>query len=231
MLVWTKDKVLENKTRLIVTFLLITTLGLLGYYIYSQGQNKLTSCIPGDYLGTFNGEAKAAIFEGESLNPPKLAENEGVKGVLGVADPQDKWIEVDLSEQSLKAWDGNELFLETPVSTGLPWWPTPEGEYRIWIKLRYSDMEGGEGKYYYNLPNVPYVMFFESEQVPGWRGYGLHGTYWHNDFGTRRSHGCVNLPTSSAQKLFYWTTPALRENAWAAFSTNDNLGTRVVVHK
>ena len=151
--------------------------------------------------------------------------------VLGTASPSERWIEIDLSEQKLKAWDGNALFLETPISTGLPWWPTPKGEFRIWIKLRFTKMEGGSGRYYYNLPNVPYVMFFENESVPGWRGYGLHGTYWHNAFGTQRSHGCVNLPTPIAERLFYWTTPELSGNKWAVYSSDKNPGTRIVIHE
>ena len=81
-------------------------------------------------------------------------------------------------------------------------------------------MEGGSGKYYYNLPNVPFVMYFQNDQVPGWRGYGLHGTYWHNVFGTQRSHGCVNLPTSIAKQIFYWTEAG----------DKDKLGTRIVIH-
>jgi lipoprotein-anchoring transpeptidase ErfK/SrfK len=223
--------VLKEKSKYILLFLLIVTLGIVGYYIFQQGQSKISSCIAKDYLGTYDEEADVAIFEGEEFEVPQLAQGPTEEDVLGVANPNEKWIEVDLSEQRLRAWDGNSLFLETPISTGLPWWPTPEGEFRIWIKLRYTNMEGGEGRYYYNLPNVPFVMFFENEQVPGWRGYGLHGTYWHNAFGTRRSHGCVNLPTEIAGRLFYWTTPTLKENAWTAFSTADNPGTRIIIHE
>ena len=142
-----------------------------------------------------------------------------------------KWIEIDLSEQKIKAWDGDNLFLESLVSTGLPWYPTPQGEYKIWIKLRATKMEGGEGKYYYNLPNVPFVMFFENEKVPGWRGYGLHGTYWHNDFGRVRSHGCVNLPTSVAQQLYYWTDPQIADGKWMITANGENPGTRIVIHE
>jgi lipoprotein-anchoring transpeptidase ErfK/SrfK len=121
--------------------------------------------------------------------------------------------------------------LETLVSTGLPWYPTPTGEFRIWIKLRATKMEGGEGKYYYYLPNVPYVMFFENDQVPGWRGYGLHGTYWHNDFGTQRSHGCVNLPTTVAERLYYWVNPQLPGGKTSVKASSGNIGTRIVIHE
>jgi len=92
-------------------------------------------------------------------------------------------------------------------------------------------MEGGEGRYYYYLPNVPYVMFFENEDVPGWKGYGLHGAYWHNDFGTPHSHGCVNLPIDVAKELYYWTTPVSNSNSTMSRDLQDNLGTRVVIHQ
>ena len=151
--------------------------------------------------------------------------------VLSLAVRSDRWVEVDLSEQHLWAWDGDKLFLDTPVSTGLPWFPTPTGEFTIWIKLRATRMEGGEGKYYYNLPNVPYVMYFENDEVPGWRGYGLHGTYWHNDFGHVHSHGCVNLPTSVAKELYYFLYPSLPEGKGSVYATADNPGSKVVIHE
>ena len=167
----------------------------------------------------FDPDAKVAIFEGKEVSVPALALKDEKIKVLGTSDAE-RWIEVDISEQKLKAWEGNNLYLESLVSTGLPWWPTPTGEFRVWIKLRSTKMEGGSGKYYYNLPNVPFVMYFQNDKVPGWRGYGLHGTYWHNAFGTQRSHGCVNLPTSIAKQIFYWTEAG----------DKDKLGTRIVIH-
>lgn len=171
---------------------------------------------------------KIARFEGQAVPVP--TEDKSIARVLGQTT-EDKWIEVDLSEQKLRAWEGDKMFLETLVSTGLPWWPTPTGEFRIWTKFRYTKMEGGEGtKYYYYLPNVPYVMFFENSDVPGRKGFGLHGTYWHNDFGKVHSHGCVNLPTPIAQELFYWTGPTLGDKK-SMRATEENLGTRIVIHE
>lgn len=190
-----------------------------------------TSSLSGEFLPSKN----LAYFEGKKIRVPntKVPKEEAKNNlaqVLGEVSGE-KWIEVDLSEQKLIAWEGGQKFLETAVSTGLPWWPTPTGEFRIWTKFRYSGMEGGSGKYYYNLPNVPYVMFFENDKVPGWKGYGLHGTYWHNDFGTPRSHGCVNLPTPIAEKIFYWSGPTIEEGKKAMRASNENLGTRIVIHK
>jgi len=87
------------------------------------------------------------------------------------------------------------------VSTGLPGTPTVEGEFRIYQKLLSQTMSGPG----YYLPGVPYVMYFH-------QGYGLHGTYWHSNFGQPMSHGCVNLPTQEAKWFFYWAevgTPVL----------------------
>lgn len=104
-----------------------------------------------------------------------------------------RWIEVDLSEQRLTAYEASTPVRMTLVSTGLPSTPTPVGQFRIWIKFRYDDMAGED----YYIEDVPYVMYFHE-------GYGLHGVTWHGNFGHPMSHGCVNLPTSEAEWLFNW---------------------------
>jgi hypothetical protein len=193
----------------------------------AEGANTIKSNLSGE----IDSSERIAIFEKKEVIIPnfKFDQPENQKQVLGYSSVE-KWVEVDLSEQKLKAWEGDHLFMETPVSTGLPWTPTPTGEFKIWIKLRATKMEGGSGKYYYYLPNVPYTMFFENDQVPGWRGYGLHGTYWHNDFGTQRSHGCVNLPTEKAKELYYWASPVLSDGRSSVKADASNPGTRVVIH-
>jgi lipoprotein-anchoring transpeptidase ErfK/SrfK len=104
-----------------------------------------------------------------------------------------RWIDVDLTAQSLTAYEGLTPVRTTLVSTGLPHTPTPTGQYHIELMLRYDDMSGPN----YYLPNVPYVMYF-------YRGFGLHGTYWHANFGHPMSHGCINMPTPEAEWLFNW---------------------------
>lgn len=169
-------------------------------------------------------------YEGEDVQVPLDVLKDERQYVLG-ANNENKWIEVDLSEQILKAWEGDHLFLETLVSTGLPGTPTPQGEFRIWTKLRATRMKGGTGRLAYNLPNVPYTMFFEGSGIPGFKGYGLHGTYWHHDFGRVHSHGCVNLPTEIAKQLYYWVGPELAEGKSSIRATAENLGTRIVIHQ
>lgn len=220
-------------------FILILISGLFLVVVFSSFLENLDvkapiaselACGPSDLSGEIDFTDTIAIFNGNQLNLPQVVLKEDETYVLGLVH-EERWIEIDLSEQALRAWEGNTLFLETPISTGLPWWPTPTGEFRIWIKLRATKMAGGEGKYYYYLPNVPYVMYFENENIPGWRGFGLHGTYWHDDFGTPRSHGCVNLPTETAKEIYYWVDPVLPSGKGSVRAELDNLGTRIVIHE
>jgi lipoprotein-anchoring transpeptidase ErfK/SrfK len=104
-----------------------------------------------------------------------------------------KRIVIDLSEQRLMAYEGEELLLNALVSTGVAWYPTPPGEYRIIRRVR-SQVMSGPGYY---LPNVQFVSYF-------YRGYAMHGTYWHTNFGHPMSHGCVNLTNEDAQWIWGW---------------------------
>ena len=101
------------------------------------------------------------------------------------------WIEVDLSAQRLRAYQGNELINAFIISGGRKPTPTVIGTFRVYLKYRYADMKGPG----YYLENVPFVMYF-------YQSYGVHGTYWHNNFGTPMSHGCVNLRTEDAAWLY-----------------------------
>jgi len=106
-----------------------------------------------------------------------------------------RWIDVNLSTQSVYAYEGDTVVNSFIVSTGTSYTPTVTGRYKIWIKFKSTTMSGPG----YYLPDVPYAMYF-------YKGYGLHGTYWHDNFGTPMSHGCVNLRTSDAEWLYYWAT-------------------------
>lgn len=186
--------------------------------------------LPADLSGEIDPTQKIAVYEGKQIEVPALVFKTATLPVLGIFSGN-RWIEVDLSEQKIKAWDGDRLFLESLISTGLPWWPTPKGEFTIWSKARATKMEGGSGKYYYYLPNVPYVMFFENEEIAGFRGFSLHGTYWHNDFGRVHSHGCVNLPTPVAEQLYFWTTPVNSEGKGFTSANEENPGTKIIIHE
>jgi lipoprotein-anchoring transpeptidase ErfK/SrfK len=107
--------------------------------------------------------------------------------------PTGKKILVVLSEQKVYAFEDGRLLQEFLVSTGLPQTPTVVGKFQIYIKLETTRMTGEN----YDLPNVPWTMYF-------YQDYGLHGTYWHNNFGHPMSHGCVNLRTVDAKWLYDW---------------------------
>jgi len=104
-----------------------------------------------------------------------------------------RWIDVNLSEQRLYAYEGDVAMNMFVVSTGTWATPTVTGTFKIWNKTRIQDMSGPG----YYLPNVPYVMYF-------YKDYGIHGTYWHNNFGTPMSHGCINLTIPDAEWLYSW---------------------------
>ena len=106
-----------------------------------------------------------------------------------------RWIDVNLSQQRVYAYEGDVVVNSFVVSTGTWRTPTVTGKYKIYIRQRYDNM-GGPGYY---LPDVPYVMYFH-------KGYALHGTYWHNNFGTPMSHGCVNLSIPDAAWLYNWAS-------------------------
>ena len=107
----------------------------------------------------------------------------------------ERWIDVDLTNQYVYAYEGDVVVNSFIVSTGTWRTPTVTGQYKIYVKYRAAKMSGPG----YYLPNVPYIMYF-------YKGYGLHGTYWHNNFGTPMSHGCVNLRTDDAAWLYEWAS-------------------------
>ncbi len=104
-----------------------------------------------------------------------------------------RWIEVDLTNQTLTAWQGDVAILYTSISSGLPGTPTVTGRFQIGVKYQSQRMTGPG----YDLPGVPWVMYF-------YGSYALHGAYWHNNFGTPMSHGCVNVRVGESEMLYNW---------------------------
>lgn len=170
------------------------------------------------------------VFNGKTVTPPKvnLAQKEPNTNVLGdEANSGDKHIYVDLATQTLTAYQGQTLFMKTLIASG-KWGRTPTGEFSIWEKLRATRMTGGSGNDFYDLPNVPYVMFFYGKNASQGAGFSLHGTYWHNNFGHPMSHGCVNMRIADAQKLYNWVNPPTNGSVTVANSTNP--GTAITIY-
>lgn len=136
------------------------------------------------------------------INFAEYAVNNNDQRILGeyAETPTNKRIEIDLTSQKLYAYEGAELKYDFNVSTGLPWFATPTGEARAWLKSRYVHMRGSD----YDLPGVPHVIFIYGEKMDKWKGYAIHGAYWHLRFGHPISHGCINVPLKDMEQLYGW---------------------------
>lgn len=112
-----------------------------------------------------------------------------------------KRIEVKRSEQKLYAYEGDEIFMELVISTGIEMTPTPRGTFHIFKKTPSRYMQGpiaGLTSKYYDLPGVPWNLYFTHQ------GAVIHGAYWHDKFGKQYSSGCVNVPLDKARELYDW---------------------------
>ncbi|HET9016124.1 MAG TPA: L,D-transpeptidase [Thermomicrobiaceae bacterium] len=164
-------------------------LGLLGDAAAAQDHVSTTAVPRSSTVSNYDPSLWAPPGPADVTTPPP-----------GAPTDQAKWIEVDLTNQYLRAWQYSTRVYGEYVSTGVPAHPTPTGTFHIFEKLPYDDMTGGlagTSDYYY-LPNVPNVMYF----LDG--GYAIHGTYWHHNFGHVMSHGCVNMTLSGAAWIYNW---------------------------
>lgn len=135
-------------------------------------------------------------------------------------DPWKKHIEVSIARQELVAYEDDKEVLRTRVSTGVPAWreipgqiptDTPTGEYRIFSKMASKHMGNGQVTAdieAYELVGVPWTSFFVKT------GVAIHGTYWHRNYGTPMSRGCVNVTPEIARWIFRWTTPVCAPDVW-----------------
>jgi lipoprotein-anchoring transpeptidase ErfK/SrfK len=173
----------------------------------------LISCIRIRHLGTFSAFlvmlvtvlfSSSTPINAASKTRQTFVNQERITGQDTQEKSPRRWIQIDLSEQNLKAWEGKKLVYLMRVSTGKRTKATRTGKYFIQSKLRSTRMRGTD----YNIADVPYTMYYSGS-------YAIHGAYWHNRFGTPVSRGCVNLPVQNARKLYNWS----------------KLGTLVVVDK
>jgi lipoprotein-anchoring transpeptidase ErfK/SrfK len=115
-----------------------------------------------------------------------------------------RWIQINLAQQRLIAWEGSKPVYAVTVSTGKKSTPTRTGVFQIQSKHKSARMRGQD----YDIPDVPFTMYYSGN-------YAIHGAYWHRRFGTPVSHGCVNVAPNHAKWLFKWAS----------------IGTSVVVHR
>ncbi len=118
----------------------------------------------------------------------------------------DLWVSIDLYEQIVVVFEGDSPIFATLTATGLPRWPTYEGIFNIYFRQQRRNMSWGvPGDDFYYLQEVPWTMFFDE-------GRALHGAYWHDGFGYRRSHGCVNLSITDAHWLYFRVAQEMGSN-------------------
>ena len=116
----------------------------------------------------------------------------------------EKLITIDIGRQMLYAWENGQIQFSTPVSTGMYYTPTVRGSFRIYYKTPLQDMKGHYPPYEpYYIKNVPNVMYF-------YQAYAIHGAYWHHMFGTKYTHGCVNLPVPASEWVYNWAPHGTR---------------------
>jgi len=138
---------------------------------------------------------------------------------------KERWIDVDLANQTLVAWDGDVPAFATIVSTGRWSRTTPRGVHRIHSKYARATMDDEDplgDSSPYALEDVPWVQYFAG-------GVGFHAAFWHAAFGYRVSHGCVNLAPNDARFLYSWTAVPVPPGWTARFATEREPGTVVRV--
>jgi hypothetical protein len=138
------------------------------------------------------------------VGPEEWVHQTLVAKVLPVERPAEvktwRWVSIDLYEQIVIAYEGKIPVFATLVSTGLPRWPTEEGLFNIYYRRVREYMSWGTpGDDFYALEEVPWTMYFD-------QGRALHGAYWHDGLGYRRSHGCVNMAITDAHWLYRWVS-------------------------
>jgi hypothetical protein len=144
---------------------------------------------------------------------------------------EEKKIFVNLADQAMRAFEGDRQVYEAPISTGIPSvgpspngipTDTPDGHFRIQVKVPSKHMGDGnltDDIEAYELLGVPWVCFFHVD------GIAFHGTYWHDNFGQKMSHGCINLRNPDAKWLYRWSSPEAGHRDWNI----KGLGTRIII--
>lgn len=152
--------------------------------------------------------------------PPDLGANE-------------RWLDIDLSTQTAVLFEGTRAIYATLISTGKTHsnkdqdHSTPTGEWRIREKHITATMDGdgtAAGDMPYSIEAVPYVMYFH-------KSYAVHGAFWHENFGVKMSHGCINMAPLDAKYVFFHTDPPVRQGWQGAWSSDERVGSLVVVHE
>ena len=117
--------------------------------------------------------------------------------VLPNVGDEERWVDVNLTLQTLTAYEGQSPVMQTLISSGRPPYYTVTGQFRVYYRLEEQTMDGRRLGFDYVTPGVPFVQYFYGD-------FAIHGATWHNDFGTPVSHGCVNVTPTDAEWLYNW---------------------------
>ncbi len=152
-----------------------------------------------DQLMRANGLPNAEfVYSGQRLRIQTPAQSVAAASVRAPADGE-RWILVTLSNQTLTAYQGNVPVMHSIIASGKPGTPTKVGEFRVYAKVPLQRMTGPG----WDIPNVPWILYYDGD-------YAIHGAYWHANFGTPTSRGCVNMTVEEARILYEWASVGTR---------------------
>jgi len=179
----------------------------------------------------YGGERFVQTRSGRWLKSTELRTAAKASRLPAWANRKAKWIEISIINQTLVLWEGDVPVYATLVSTGRDGMgdpaktlSTPTGTFRVYQKHITTTMDSSVADHEFELRDVPWVMYFKS-------GYALHASYWHDDFGHVRSHGCVNMSPIDARRTFLWSAPDVPEHWHAAYvADGQEQGTIVYIH-
>ncbi len=199
-----------------------------GYRVYYRTTHWVTDVFVTQYEKTiwykvYDSEIQASLYI--TSQDMRLVPDDELTPLSTDVPNDNKHIYVDTTTQSVTAFEGNQSVLVARCSSGGRGTKTPSGDFQTFHKgptvHMTNDGEPGAG-HPYDLPGVPWVSFFTGD------GISFHGTYWHNDYGTPRSHGCVNLTPDDAKFLYRWTSPVVPPGTAYLYRPGEGTNVQVV---
>ena len=187
--------------------------------VHQASTGRMLDAGPADYRAVLKLTGKQKFFQqrlyfetadGKYISDLHASRLDAAKRMPAWGKRGEKWIDVNLTKQTLVLYEGTQAVYATLISSGEAGLEDPEhttatkrGIFRIHTKHVTATMSGNEIGEEFELRDVPYVQYFDKE------GYALHGAYWHDRFGVPKSHGCINLAPEDARRIFYWTEPGV----------------------
>lgn len=187
------------------------------FFLYQKSKNKLMDAGAAPYRGAFEITGKQKFFrkrlhyetkDGKWISDRHASRLDPAKRMPAWGKNGEKWMDVNLTKQTIVLYEGTKAVYATLISSGEAGLGDPKkttatkrGIFRVHTKHISATMSSDEIGEEFELRDVPYVQYFDGE------GYALHGAYWHDRFGTPKSHGCLNLVPEDARRIFHWTDP------------------------